>query len=107
MISNRIEPRVFLEDYARLISVYLGTAENENGQRGFVENLEIRTVDEGHIYRPTFRIDKKSAQVLMDDLWKCGLRPTDGKGSAGQLTATERHLDDMRRLVGTAYEVEF
>lgn len=39
------------------------------------------------------------AQQLMDDLWRCGLRPTEGKGSAGQLTATEYHLEDMRKLV--------
>ncbi len=39
------------------------------------------------------------AQELMDGLWRCGVRPTEGKGSAGQLSATERHLQDMRALV--------
>lgn len=43
--------------------------------------------------------DKSTLQVLMDDLWACGVRPTEGAGSAGQLTATQRHLDDMRALV--------
>lgn len=38
------------------------------------------------------------AQALMDDLWTCGLRPTEGAGSAGALAATQRHLEDMRTL---------
>lgn len=48
---------------------------------------------------PFLRIDIRAAQQLMDELWQCGLRPTEGTGSAGSLAATERHLDDMRRLV--------
>jgi hypothetical protein len=39
------------------------------------------------------------AQELIDKLWQAGYRPTEGKGSAGALVATERHLEDMRRLV--------
>jgi hypothetical protein len=36
--------------------------------------------------------------MLMDQLWQCGLRPTEGTGSAGSLAATERHLKDMREI---------
>jgi hypothetical protein len=38
------------------------------------------------------------AQELMDDLWRCGLRPTEGRGSAGALAATQNHLADMRAI---------
>lgn len=38
------------------------------------------------------------AQVLMDDLWECGIRPSEGHGSAGQLKAVENHLKDMRKI---------
>lgn len=48
---------------------------------------------------PSFQIDNDTAQILMDDLWNAGLRPTEGTGSAGALRAVERHLEDMRRLV--------
>lgn len=34
----------------------------------------------------------------MDQLWNCGLRPTEGSGSAGSLAATQRHLEDMRKI---------
>ncbi len=39
-----------------------------------------------------------AAQVLMDELWNCGLRPTEGTGSAGSLAATQKHLEDMRTI---------
>lgn len=48
---------------------------------------------------PMLHLDNDQAQQLMDELWRCGLRPTEGTGSAGSLAATERHLADMRRLV--------
>jgi len=47
----------------------------------------------------TMRLSVKVAQQLMDALWRAGLRPIEANGSAGQLGATERHLEDMRALV--------
>ena len=49
-------------------------------------------------YAPIMQIDMTAAQVLMDNLWDCGIRPTEGKGSAGALKATEDHLKDMREI---------
>ena len=48
---------------------------------------------------PTLSISNESAQTLIDDLWHCGLRPSEGTGSAGSLKATESHLEDMRAIV--------
>lgn len=48
--------------------------------------------------QPTFSLGQTEAQALMDQLWQCGLRPSEGSGSAGSLAATERHLEDMRKL---------
>lgn len=47
---------------------------------------------------PTLSLDTPLAQSLMDDLWRCGLRPSEGSGSAGSLAATQRHLEDMRSI---------
>ena len=49
-----------------------------------------------YVGEPTIRLELESAQLLMDELWRCGLRPSEGTGSAGSLAATERHLKDMR-----------
>lgn len=61
--------------------------------------VEMETLDEGVIPSPTFTLDPDEAQALIDQLWNCGLRPTEGTGSAGALAATQNHLADMRRLV--------
>lgn len=56
-------------------------------------------VPDGAVIEPSFRMDTADAQSLMDELWQCGIRPSSGAGSAGQLAATQAHLEDMRRLV--------
>lgn len=39
------------------------------------------------------------AQILMDDLWLTGLRPSEGSGSAGSLKATQSHLADLKTIL--------
>ena len=48
---------------------------------------------------PSMVLQYDEPQELMDQLWSCGIRPTEGSGSAGSLAATERHLMDMQRIV--------
>lgn len=71
----------------------------EGRKRRAVASLVFTEIDEGLICSPTVTIGQKEAQVLIDALWDCGLRPSEGTGSAGALAATERHLADMRKLV--------
>jgi hypothetical protein len=60
--------------------------------------MEPLPPDQSLPYRPLFTLDPTEAQALMDQLWQCGLRPSEGSGSAGSLAATERHPEDMRKL---------
>lgn len=60
-------------------------------------NMEEDEVD-SFATAPSFKLHPEQAQALMDQLWTCGLRPSEGSGSAGSLAATERHLEDMRKL---------
>ncbi len=48
---------------------------------------------------PTVELPQESAQKLIDDLWDCGLRPSEGAGSAGAMMAVENHLADLRTLL--------
>ena len=62
-------------------------------------SMTMEKMEEGQLMGPTTRLDRKEVQLLMDDLWHCGVRPSEGTGSTGQLKATENHLKDMRQLV--------
>ena len=44
-------------------------------------------------------ITKDEAQVLMDDLWDAGIRPTEGMGSAGSMQAVQKNLKDLRKIL--------
>jgi len=72
-----------------------------DGKRYVAEPIMMKEVEPNMAipYKSILSIGIEEAQVLMDDLWHCGLRPSEGSGSAGALAATQRHLDDMRELV--------
>lgn len=50
---------------------------------------------------PFLRLELSEAQELMDALWTAGLRPTEGRGSAGAMDATQKHLADLQRVAFT------
>lgn len=53
----------------------------------------------GEIVEPFLRLGREDAQTLIDALYSTGLRPSQSAGSAGQLSSTQYHLEDMRKLV--------
>lgn len=55
-----------------------------------------------HTYPPpdaTVQLRQEEAQALMDTLWDCGLRPTDGAGTAGAMAATQAHVKDLQGVM--------
>ena len=63
------------------------------------ENVILRVMEDGEcISQPTMTLTYSAAQMLIDELWACGLRPSEGTGSAGSMAATERHLKDMQSV---------
>lgn len=69
-----------------------------NNIYGFKAIIEWVPKEEGALVEPFTSLTNSEAQELIDTLWRAGMRPTEGKGSAGQLTATVKHLEDMRVL---------
>lgn len=63
-----------------------------------IAHLNYEPVDDVRDPAPTMYLNPTEAQVLMDSLWDAGIRPTEGHGSAGAIGATQRHLDDMRKI---------
>lgn len=64
-----------------------------------IARLTLEALPEGHFSEPTMHLSRSEATELLDALWRVGIRPSSGEGNAGQLGATEKHLEDMRRLV--------
>lgn len=63
-----------------------------------VTSLSTEPLGVGETIPVLMRIDDTQAQRMMDELWDCGIRPTQGAGSAGSLAATQAHLEDMRSI---------
>lgn len=80
------------------IAVHIGTRRADH-LLDVVRPGVIEAIEEGdHFGEPAMRLKYEEAQRLMDELWRCGLRPSEGTGSAGSLAATERHLKDMQGI---------
>lgn len=69
-----------------------------------VKPVQMEGQEEGAYSEPAMVLTVNAAQRLMDELWRAGLRPTEGTGSAGALAATERHLKDMQRIAFSLLE---
>lgn len=82
-------------------SIDLHFAANAGGELAVAQPLVFEKADRNEVLPDTaaLRLTQEDAQALMDELWHVGLRPSEGTGSAGSLAATERHLEDMRKIV--------
>ena len=97
-ISRDFHVRAEPKWYSRSIDLFF-YEKMSNGNVAFVENLTMRTVESGtEIPDSAIAIPLDAAQELMDSLWQCGLRPSEGAGSAGALLATQNHLKDMQEI---------
>lgn len=99
MIKKGIEIRAEVTAFRRSVDLYVGDFDQHGGISQIAEPVVMRNHEEGTVIpEPTVSLRFESAQRLMDELWRCGLRPTEGSGSAGSLAATERHLKDMQAI---------
>jgi hypothetical protein len=62
--------------------------------------------DTGAPLESLLSLTMEQAQVLMDDLWDSGVRPTEGAGSAGAMKAAQSHIADLRRVAFKALGIE-
>ena len=79
------------------ISVYLG--EKQGDVFSVAQPLTMKELPQNSLADPFLRLRIEDAQRLMDELWNCGIRPSEGTGSAGSLAATEKHLKDLQNIV--------
>lgn len=98
-MGERIDIRAERQVYKNSIDIIVFVDGPDEDKVGIARPLTFEKVDRFMAYGdPTMSLRPDAAQQLMDELWRCGLRPTEGTGSAGALVATQRHLEDMRKI---------
>ena len=79
--------------------VSLHLFDNTGKKLRVVTDLVIKEYDDAVIEaHDDIVLPTQTAQELIDGLWDCGLRPSEGSGSAGALKATQEHLKDLQTL---------
>ena len=104
--GRRLEVKAYSNPGRRSLDFYVADMDPRQVERSFATFDEGWRVVADNAEPPVaFRLDCHNAQLLMDSLWDCGLRPSEGKGSASQLAAVENHLRDMRTLAFATREL--
>ena len=91
----------FGADYIRLYAF-----KRQNKERYAAQKLDWVEAKTNTRAEPFLEIEAQEAQQLMDDLWDCGLRPSEGTGSAGAMAATQKHLEDMKTITFHALKIQ-
>jgi hypothetical protein len=87
MIGREFQFHAELKNYGRAVCVYLFAPRDDGGTDCLMNLVFSRLPPDDCQAEAPIEISHKQAQQLMDELWRCGLRPSEGTGSAGSLAA--------------------
>jgi len=88
------------------IELYVRAQAPDGDGHYYIKDVIIERLDfNSPIQPPTLKLSKRNAQVLMDDLWASGIRPSEKRDIGGALRATENHLGDMQRIAFRLLEI--
>jgi len=102
MVPNNLEFILSNGPFYRGIRVHAYANRVNAGTMDFCNPWTFTTIGPKEAFTPDPApcavLSRPTAQRLMDELWKCGIRPAEGQGSAGQLAAVQAHLADMQTI---------
>ena len=104
---NRIKVYARNMPWEDSIHLIITETDFEGKRTHLAKAIEMAPIEPYSSVTPTCTLSRQSSQLLMDQLWECGLRPSEGTGSAGAMAAVEKHLSDMRKLVSKYLGVSF
>jgi hypothetical protein len=86
--------------YSHSIAIHIYRRLHDDDRVELLSGLQFTTHAANETTEPTeaLILPIEVAQELVDALWQCGLRPSEGSGSAGALRATEAHLKDTQEF---------
>jgi hypothetical protein len=97
--------KIFKDEY-EIFSLYAFIEHDES--RLFFNGISVEPVSVARGTAPPRLtvFDKKTAQILIDQLWDAGLRPGSSQQAHGQFAAASRHLEDMRAIAFFKLNIE-
>lgn len=104
--KNYVRWRASIQQHVYGLSDFYITADTllDGRPKPAVVRLTMEPFDEGGlIEEPTFRGQQDEVrifiQAIVDGAWDAGIRPSGIENYEHELTATKRHLEDMREMV--------
>ena len=73
---------------------------------GIAKPMVFEKIEIGLHVDPVLSMKKQEAEALMNELWRVGIRPSNGEGNVGQIGAIKHHLNDMRAIVEKQLKVK-
>jgi len=68
--------------------------------------MTMAAVKSGDPMSPVALLRDNEAQVLMDDLWRCGMRPTEAQTGDATLEAKDAHISTLKAAVARHCHME-
>lgn len=98
----RLEVRIKRDPWRKTIGFAI--IDDSNEFKSVAQPLIMHDVNLHDEITPAFELHDEEAQLLLDELWRAGFRPTEGVENLGQLKATQDHLADMKKLMFVLFD---
>ena len=93
----KIRARRAVEFFNDSIEIYIFHRPDPGGPARVLTDLTFTEVQpQTALNQETIQLPGEVAQQLMDSLWDCGVRPSEGNGSAGAMKAAQDHIKDLQ-----------
>jgi len=105
-MNDEIRIRARLDDFHNYVLLSIYKLEEPGHRLSVMKTDSFEEVGDTYIsYVPHVAIDMKEAQALTDQLWQCGLRPTEGAGSAGAMAEAQAHIKDLQSITDRVLKI--
>ena len=99
MPNEKLSIRCRSKDLSRFISFGIFIENKDAKKITACEKIDFKPIDFDYCVPDCITVDTKCAQVLMDDLWHCGIRPTECKSTGEVVQAKNEHIKDLRHII--------
>lgn len=98
-LRSRTRVRAQLNLALHVVSLYIAqTSGDGRHSQVLTPSIGWCDVEPGEAWGPTLDVEPEALQELVDDLWRMGIRPTEGKVSDRTLQAQEEHIKSLREV---------